>query len=65
MKPEECPVLRRASDLSLEIKRSLRRLEKTLEMCRPCLRRDECDATDLVREAVVNAAREILEEMGG
>ncbi len=61
----DCPILRRASNLGTELKRNLRRLDKTLEVCTACAFKAECETIEQVREWVRQAARDVLDELGG
>ncbi len=60
----ECPVLKRAAGLGMELKRTLHRLNKTLALCRRCSLRDECETTELIQEWVERAAQEVLDGLG-
>lgn len=64
MTPETCPIVRRANGLSIEVKRGLRRLQKTFNACQACSKWDECEAVQRVQEWVAQAAQEVLDELG-
>jgi hypothetical protein len=64
MTRDECPILRRAAGQGMELKHALRRLQKTLDCCRTCYRRDECETAERVQEWVEQAVQEALDELG-
>ncbi len=61
---EQCPVLQEAQnvlDISLDFRRSLRRLRKKLSLCRDCELEGECTAFNTYKARIIAAIDEVAE----
>jgi hypothetical protein len=60
----QCPVLleaQNALDISIDFRRSLRRLRKKLTLCRDCELEGECEALNAYKARIIAAIDEVAE----
>ncbi len=65
--PANCPVLIEAQDIlacQQEITRKLRQFKTTLQRCRKCPLKGECDGLKKFNQAIDQAVDEVAQELG-
>ncbi|HVN56510.1 MAG TPA: hypothetical protein VMT46_19440 [Anaerolineaceae bacterium] len=65
MNRPDCPVYEQVRDLGNEIRRTLRRLRRSMRECRKCPIVEECSLRVDVQDLIRRAAEEALEELSG